>query len=332
LPFFASLILGEFVDSTAPSITLVIPTFNRGSLIAATLDSAIAQTVPFLEIIVVDDGSSDDTAAVLARYAGRVQVITVANGGVQRARNIGVAAARGAFIALCDSDDLLEPGYVAAMQAWLDDHPGCDSVYSNFVTFDEQGVHADKFAGAPVTFFAGARRDGAFWHAIPDLYARTLAYQPLFPSGSLIRRSVYTAIGGYDPQFNGVGAEDYEFTLRLIDHTDVAVCTTPLVRVRKHGGNDSTDNIRQVRGCVQILEFALDHHPGAKRHRAAILESIDVRRLDIFNGAFARGEFDIAKDMLARLKPTTGDAKFALKKGITLLPQLLRYPLWHLTQ
>ncbi|WP_332875999.1 glycosyltransferase family 2 protein [Massilia sp. S19_KUP03_FR1] len=320
------------MDSTAPSITLVIPTFNRGNLIAATLDSAIAQAVSFLEIIVVDDGSRDDTAAVLALYAGRVQVITVANGGVQRARNIGVAAARGEFIVLCDSDDLLEPGYVAAMQAWLEAHPGCDSVYSNFVTFDEQGVHADKFAGAPVTFFAGARRDGAFWHAIPDLYRRTLAYQPLFPSGSLIRRSVYTAIGGYDPQFNGVGAEDYEFTLRLIDHTDIVLCTTPLVRVRKHAGNDSTDNIRQVRGCVQILEFALEKHPGAARHRAAILESIDVRRLDIFNGAFARGTFDIAADALARLRMRPANLKFQVKVMLMKLPAFLRRPLWKMTQ
>lgn len=320
------------MDSAAPSITLVIPTYNRGDLIAETLDSAIAQSTPFLEIIVVDDGSRDDTAQVLARYTGRVQVITVANGGVQRARNIGVAAARGAFVVLCDSDDLLEPAYVATMHDWLVQHPECDSVYSNFVTFDERSAHPDKFAGAPGSFFAGAGRTGAFWHTIPDLYARTLAYQPMFPSGSLIRRSVYNAIGGYDVQFNGVGAEDYEFTLRLIDHANVALCATPLVKVRKHGGNDSSDNVRQERGCVQILEFALAHHPGAARHRAAILDSIDLRRVDIFNGAFARGAFDIAQETLVALRQTPRDRKFALKVHILRLPPVLRKLAWRLTQ
>jgi glycosyltransferase involved in cell wall biosynthesis len=320
------------VDTAAPSITLVIPTYNRGDLIAETLDSALAQSVPFLEIIVVDDGSRDNTAAVLAPYAGRVQVITVPNGGVQRARNIGVAAARGAFIVLCDSDDLLEPAYHATMQGYLARHADCDSIYSNFVTFDEKGVHADKFARAPADFFTGATRSGAFWHAIPDLYPRLLRYQPLFPSGSLIRRSVYNAIGGYDPQFNGVGGEDFEFTLRLADRASIVLCATPLVRVRKHGSNDSVDNVRQERGCVQILEFALRKHPGAAHHRAAIDASIAARRLDIFNGAFARGAFDIARETLGQLSQRPRDRKFALKAWITGLPALLRQPLWRLTQ
>jgi len=320
------------VDFHNPSITLVIPTYNRGDLIAATLDSALAQSVPFLEIIVVDDGSRDSTAAVLALYAGSVQVITVANGGVQRARNIGAAAARGDYIVLCDSDDLLEPTYHETMQGWLAQHADCDSVYTNFVTFDERGVQADKFAGAPADFFAGATRSGAFWNAIPDLYPRLLRYQPLFPSGSLIRRSVYHAIGGYNPQFNGVGGEDFEFTLRLVDCANLALCATPLVRVRKHGGNDSLDNVRQERGCVQILEFALRQHPGAMHHHAAINASIAARRLDIFNGAFARGAFDIASETLGQLSPRPRDRKFALKAWITGLPALLRHPLWRLTQ
>lgn len=320
------------MDSAAPSITLVIPTYNRANLIAETIDSALAQTVPFLEIIVVDDGSSDNTSTVLAPYAGRVQMITVANGGVQRARNIGVAAARGEFVVLCDSDDLLAPTYLATMREWLAQHAECDSVYSNFVTFDETGVNADKFSGAPANFFSGAQRSGAFWHAIPDLYARTLAYQPMFPSGSLIRRNVYTAIGGYDPQFNGVGAEDYEFTLRLIDRAEVSLCVTPLVKVRKHANNDSNDNVRQERGCVQILEFALSHHTSAAQHRVAILDSIDQRRIDIFNGAFARGAFDIANETLDAMRQLPRDRKFALKVRILRLPGFLRLPAWRLTQ
>jgi glycosyltransferase involved in cell wall biosynthesis len=320
------------VDSAAPSITLVIPTFNRGNLIAETIDSALAQSTPFLEIIVVDDGSRDNTAAVLALYAGRVQVITVPNGGVQRARNIGVEAARGQFVVLCDSDDLLEVAYVETMQRWLALNPYCDSVYSNFVTFDERGVHEDKFAGAPTGFFDGGVRSGAFWYAIPDLYARSLTYQPLFPSGSLVRRSIYNAIGGYDVQFNGVGAEDYEFALRLIDNASLALCTTPLVRVRKHGGNDSSDNIRQVRGCVHILEFALEHHAGGRINRDAILDSIDVRLLDIFNGAFARGAFDIADETLRKMRQRPRNPAFTLKVAITRLPAFLRQPLWRRTQ
>lgn len=318
--------------STASTITLVIPTYNRGPLIAETIDSALAQSVPFLEIIVVDDGSTDNTSAVLATYAGKVQIISVPNGGVQRARNIGVAAARGDYVTLCDSDDLLERNYVETMQPWLQNHPECDSVYSNFITFDERSVHPDKFAGAPKEFFAGAQRSGSFWQSLPDLYERILAYQPLFPSGSLIRRSVYQSLGGYDPKFAGVGAEDFEFVLRLIGSAKLALCAIPLVRVRKHGGNDSADNVRQVLGCVQILEFALAHHPHAQRHSGAIQQSIAMRRLDIFNGAFARGAFDIAGTILSQIRDRPTDRRFRLKALITRLPALLRNPLWRLTQ
>ncbi len=316
----------------APTISLVIPAYNRGRLIAETLDTALGQTVPFLEIIVVDDGSNDDTAEVLARYAGRVRAIHVANGGVQRARNLGVDAARGDYVALCDSDDLLEPEYVAALGSWLAGHPACNSVYVNFVTFDEVGTHADKFSGAPAGFFDGATRLGQFWEAIPDLYKRTLDYQLLFSSGNLMRRSLYLELGGYDPRFNGVGGEDYEFTLRLVAAGDMALCATPLVRVRRHGSNDSTDNVRQVSGEVQILEHVLLHHPLALVYRTAILDSIDARRRDIFHGAFARGLFDIAAANLRALRRPPADRKFRLKALIMRLPPPLRSLAWRLTR
>jgi GT2 family glycosyltransferase len=320
------------VDLNRLTISLVIPTYNRGHLIAETLDSALAQVPPFLEVIVVDDGSTDDTTAVLAQYAGRVQLLTGPNGGVQRARNRGVAAARGTYIAMCDSDDLLEPGYVNTMQAWLRDHPECNSIYSNFVTFDEQRVHADKFGKAPPGFFDGAQRSGAFWHRIPDLYRRTLAFQPLFPSGNVIRRALYAELGGYDPQFNGVGSEDYEFCLRLVEAGETALCNDALIRIRRHGANDSTDTVRQARGEIQILEHALAHHRSGPHYRAAILDSIDARRLDVFNGAFARGAFDVAYQALALLRHPPGDRKFKLKALITRMPGFLRQPLWRLTQ
>jgi glycosyltransferase involved in cell wall biosynthesis len=320
------------VNSTYPTISLVIPTYNRGHLIAETLDSALAQDPPFLEIIVVDDGSTDDTTAVLASYAGRVQLFGGPNGGVQRARNRGVAAASGDFVAFCDSDDLLEAGYVATMQAWLRVHPVCNSIYSNFATFDEHGVHADKFSSAPRQFFDGAERSGDFWHGMPDLYLRILGFQPLFPSGNIVRRSLYTELGGYDSRFNGVGAEDFEFALRLVEAGATAICALPMIRIRRHGANDSTDNVRQVHGTIQILEFALANHRSARLYREAILDSMEERRLDVFHGAFARGAFDTARQMLDLLRHPPGDKKFRLKAMITRLPPLLRGPLWRLSQ
>lgn len=318
--------------NTASTISLIIPTYNRGNLISETLESALAQIPPFLEIIVVDDGSTDDTLAVLSNYSDRIRILTGPNGGVQLARNRGVAAANGVFVALCDSDDLLEPGFVSTTQSWLQLHPECNSIYSNFVTFDRDCTYQDKFSGAPIKFFDGATQSGSFWHSIPDLYERTLAYQLLFSSGNIIRRSLYIELGGYDSQFNGVGGEDYEFTLRVVEAGEIALCSIVLVRIRRHGANDSIDNVRQVHGTIQILEYALTHHRSGQRYREAILSSLEERRLDVFNGAFARGTFDLASQTLALLRTPPRGIKFKLKTLILKLPVFLRDPLWRVSQ
>jgi len=313
-------------------ISLVIPTYNRGPLIAETIDSALAQRHPFAEIIVVDDGSTDNTSEVLTGYGERITVIRLANGGVQRARNAGVRAAVSPWVMFCDSDDLILPELTERYAAWLAHDPGCDAIYCNFVTFTDQDIQDDKLAQAPSGFLEGAQRSGDIWHDIPDLYARTIVYQPLFFSGNVIRKEMYDAVGGFDACFNGVGGEDWEFTLRLVAAGRVALCATPLVRIRRHAGNDSANNMRQVRGCIQILQHALQHHPLARRYETTMLEGIDERRMDVFAAAFAAGDFELARKDLALLKKRPRDLRFRLKSLITCLPARLRMPLWRVTQ
>jgi len=313
-------------------LSLVIPCYNRGKLIAQTIESALVQTRPFREIIVVDDGSTDETRGVLSRFEGLIQAITVENGGVQRARNVGVAATQGSHIALCDSDDLLEPDFVATTTSWLEAHDDIDALYCNFRTFNEHGLQLDKFETAPAGFFSDAHYDGAFCLDIEDLYARLMRYQPLFPTGSVFRKTFFDSIGGYDPRFRGVGSEDLEFTLRVIDHGRVALCTRPLTRVRKHDGNISATPMRQVKGEIAILEFALQQHDAAKRYRDEVRSSLTKRRIDLFNAAFADGDFDMAASTLARIDELPDDPKFQVKRLIMGLPNLVRTPLWRASQ
>jgi glycosyltransferase involved in cell wall biosynthesis len=324
-----------FVSETAnapASVSLVIPSYNRGKLIGATLDSALAQRRPFLEIIVVDDGSTDETPEVLARYGDKIRFVPMPHAGVQAARNRGVELARGDYICLCDSDDLLEPDYLETNLRWLGRHPAYDAVYCNFVTFNNDGTtHADKFSLAPPGWFSRATEIDGYLCDIPDLYLRTVEYQPLFPSGSLLRKDFYQRIGGYDTAFAGVGAEDWEFALRVVAEGRVALCKAPLVRIRKHEGNDSADGIKTVRGTADILDFALRSHPAAQQYKDVILKDIDSRRVGVFDAAFASGQFDTAAQMLGLLRTMPQHRKFKLKVMIMRLPPLLRQPLWRLT-
>lgn len=318
-------------QSSQVSISLIIPAYNRGDLIAQTIHSALNQSVPFCDIVVVDDGSTDNTAEILRGFGDRVRVLTLSNGGVQIARNRGVEFARGDYVTFCDSDDLLEPNFVDKAAAWLGTHPETDVFYCNFVTFTEEGVQADKFSQAPPGFFDGATRSGDMLSDVPDLYLRTMRFQPLFMSGCLVKKSFYQGMGGFDTAFTNVGAEDWEFTLRAVASGKVALCTTVLARVRKHIGNESADTIRQVLGTVSILEHALKKHPLAQRYRNAIGESIEYRRHLVFQEAFARARFELAHEMLALLGPSS-DPKFRLKVAIMKLPAMLRGPAWRLTQ
>jgi glycosyltransferase involved in cell wall biosynthesis len=320
------------MSAPSPTFSLIIPTYNRAGLIQATLDSAYNQSRPFDEIIVVDDGSTDNTVEVVTANKDRVQLICLPNGAVQRARNAGVHAATGDYIVLCDSDDLMAPDYLETLATFLTAHPDVDAVYTNFVTFNTHGIGPDKFSLAPPGFFDGATRSGEFLVDVPELHVRTVRYQPLFPTGSIVNKAFYERIGGYDPRFAGVGGEDWEFLLRLLGQARVALCTTPLIRIRKHDSNISGDVIRQVGGCAQILEYALANHPWARPYRDVLLANIDRFRLEVFDTAYARGRFDIAAQMLARLRNRPQDMKFRAKVSIINLPEVLRKPLWQLTQ
>lgn len=316
----------------ACAITLVIPAYNRADLIADTLRSALAQHTPFAAIIVVNDGSTDATADALRPFGDQIQVIHTVNQGVQAARNTGVAAARTPWVALCDSDDLLEPSFVSQLSGYVANAPDTDILFCNFTLFDATGPQGDKLAQGPADFLTGGLQHGDFVRQIPDLYARTIRFQPFFPTGTLFQKSFFDRLGGYDVAFKGVGGEDWEFTLRALAQGRAAVCTRPLARVRKHAGNDSADSLYMNLGDAHILAHALAHHEGADRYREAILASMNQRRQAAFDTAFARGDFALARQVLGQLTHPEAGLKSRLKYGITKLPAVLRTPLWQWTQ
>lgn len=311
--------------STNVAMTAVIPSYNRANLISETITSALNQTRPFAEIIVVDDASTDDTLSKLRAFGKAVTVIASSKIGVQLARNKGVIASSTPFITLCDSDDLLEPNYVEIVSDWLSQHPECDSIYSNFFTFGKNETSLDKFSFAPKGYFDGSRKDGAFLTKIPGLYEKTVAFQPLFSSGVTIRKDFYQSIGGYNPAFNGIGSEDWEYTLRAVAAGDVALCTTPLVKIRRHDGNDSHDKVRQLLGEVIVLEHALSCHEPAVHYRETILEGINSRRVQAFELAFGTKQYSAAKTILPLITKRPATSKFFIKAKITEIVSFEKY-------
>lgn len=241
-----------------PLVSTVIPTFDRRDDVVIAVGTAIAQTHASQEIIVVDDGSRDGTAERLRELHGdRLTILRTERLGVSGARNRGMAAARGAYIALLDSDDEWEPEKLAKQVAFLEARPDYGMVLTDVAQM-----------GRDRRTFAVMRRRAA----IPEdgmVLGHLLTFPSLAPSSALLRRRVIEEVGGFDASLPT--AEDIDFHLRVAVRFPIGVIEEPLTRcMRGHDGLSALE--RTYADYMFVMErFLLDHRheiPAAERARA----------------------------------------------------------------
>ena len=131
--------------ANAPLVTVVTPSYNQGRFIAATIESVLAQDYPNVEYLIIDGASTDDTAAVVARYAGRLTFVSEPDRGQSEAINKGFQRARGRYVAWLNSDDVFLPGAISAAVAALDANPDAGAVYGEGYQIDEAGNVISRF-------------------------------------------------------------------------------------------------------------------------------------------------------------------------------------------
>jgi glycosyltransferase involved in cell wall biosynthesis len=211
-------------DSRTPQVSVVIPVYNTESYVSAAVRSVLDGGEPDVEVLVVDDGSTDGSlAAARAIDDPRVTVIsTAASGGPARPRNIGIARARAPYVSLLDSDDLLKPGRLSASVAALERWPAAGFTFGNFERIDTDGnVFETSFTYAyPV--FRGLRSQpaGDDWRLIPRTeLARGLLYENFIGTGSVVvRRQLLRELGPFDESI--VYCEDLDLWFRLAHRCD----------------------------------------------------------------------------------------------------------------
>jgi glycosyltransferase involved in cell wall biosynthesis len=165
----------------SPRVSVIIPTHNRSKLLRAAVKSALAQTYPNIEIIVVDDGSTDDTPPIMAQYAGRVIYLQQANQGVAAARNTGVRAATGEYLTFLDDDDLILPAKVERQVQVLSSRPEIGLVHCRYYYADGDGNLLDKVGLLPEGEVLKALLCGNFiWVGAPLIHRRCLEQVGLF--------------------------------------------------------------------------------------------------------------------------------------------------------
>lgn len=207
-----------------PTITAVIPTFNRRRYLPEALDSVLGQTVPPAQVIVVDDGSTDDTRTVLAAYAGRVETIAKRNGGKASAVNAGLARARGDFVWVFDDDDVALPDAMERLLEPMLRRPDVDFVWSPHYLGSngpDGRIERGRLARTPAVRedrLFQALTEGAFFNQ----------------QGVLARRPCFDQVGGYDEAFKR--GQDYDLLIRMARACTGVGIAEPTYIFRQHAG------------------------------------------------------------------------------------------------
>jgi glycosyltransferase involved in cell wall biosynthesis len=212
-------------------VSVVIPAFNQGRFLPAAIDSALAQTYRDREIIVVDDGSTDETPAVAQRYGEAVRCVRQANAGLAGARNAGINRARGTFVALLDRDHVWLPGFLEHMLGVADAHPRSAVYFSAWRYVDSAGNLLPEPPHA---------------HAVPHamMYRALLRANFIVPSTVMMRRAAVVSAGLFDERFRRL--EDWDRGL----FCELAWGGQPAGYRRLAGTVDADDCARTVLGIV----------------------------------------------------------------------------------
>lgn len=294
-------------------VSVIIPTHNRPGLLGQALDSVFAQTAAPREVIVVDNGTNDDTRAMIdAAYGSAVAYMKVPPEGVQAARNAGIAGAKSAWIATLDDDDLWRPDYLEQVT-----HAAADGranlIYSDFRKFVEGGGSRQpyprtNFETAPAGYWDDVPKpDGEACCSFVDSFPaeRLLRFVAFYPSTMTARRELVESIGGFNRDIFGIKSEDVEFTARALLAGRLAIVWAPLTDYRIHGTNScGADWVAQAIGRWKIFEYiyARDAY-GSERLRRALEEDLPSRRAHLFDQAWRHSRFAASDEVEPLLRP-----------------------------
>jgi glycosyltransferase involved in cell wall biosynthesis len=276
-------------------VSVVIPTYNRAGLLREAVESVLAQTVPAAEVVIVDDGSTDETPEVVDDLLGQGAPLVYLRGphanNRSEARNRGVAAASCSLIAFLDSDDIWAPRRLARQLAALDLTPDAGFAFCNVQHFTDAGLLGEPCLPVRADFSG---------HILGDILEEPRAVS----STLLVKREAFESVGGFAALSMN---EDYELTLRLAARCQASYVPEVLVLLRQHAGRTSLQGAEEsLVGYVRIVEAFMAGNPltaedRARGRRGLANVHFKLARLYLERGDRVAARRHIAS--LARLRP-----------------------------
>jgi len=232
-----------------PKVSIIIPTYNRDKFITRALESVFNQTFHDYEIIVVDDGSTDNTPEILKKYDGKIRTIRQNNQGISKSRNLGISQSNGKYIAFLDSDDYWVPEKLEEQVKILDSHPNVGIVYARMPIVNEQGAQVGmKPAGISGKNFKELLE---VWGDLPT-------------SSIMIRKECFDKAGVFDTSLATM--EDIDMWIRIAKNYDLyEIENKVLAYYHRHEGQITKNKIKVFDGYVKIYTKILKIYPEAPR-------------------------------------------------------------------
>jgi glycosyltransferase involved in cell wall biosynthesis len=299
-----------------PQVSVIIPAYNGRAYIAEAIESVLGQSFTDFELLVVDDGSTDDTAAIIQTYGRRVRYLYKTNGGPGSARNLGIQQAKGEYIAFLDQDDLWLPNRLAEQVPVLQQDPQLGMVFSDALYESTADLKEQN------SFSIDRPCRG---HVLKQLFANNF-----IPNLTvLVRKCCFDRLGLLDESGSMMITDDYNMWLRVTAHYPVTYIDKPLARYRWHEQNFSADRERAYLDTMTALQNVLERHPHLKKELG---KTVSCRFADLYY-RLSRHYFSIHNYSAAHVSATQAwnlnplhwkNATFMLYSGIKHLFARLR--------
>ncbi|MDL1957248.1 MAG: glycosyltransferase [Candidatus Desulfofervidus auxilii] len=262
-----------------PKVSVIIPTYNRANFLKEAIESVLNQTYKDYELIIVDDGSTDETPKIIAQYKNKLKYIVIPHHGVSKARNVGIKTAKGEFIAFLDSDDLWYPKKLEVQINFFDNH------HNALICQTEE-----------IWLRNGKRVNPKKYHKKPSgmMFEKSLERCLISPSAVMMHKTLFEKVGLFDESFPA--CEDYDMWLRITARFPVYLLPEPLV-IKRGGHPDQLSKLVEAldKWRIKAIEKILKSGILNETQYKLALEELKKKCQIYASGCLKRNKFKEAK-------------------------------------